>query len=365
MRETIADRVDLGIIRYANCWEDADILVEALRPRPGTRFVSIASAGDNSFALLAAGAEVVAADLSVPQLACVEIRRAAFRSLDYEPLLAFLGVRESTERLAVYEGLRPDLSESARAFWDGRRDQVSTGLIHGGKFEAYFKTFRTRVLPLTHSPRTILSLLEERDPEARRRFYEETWNNWRWRFLFRLFFSRRVMGWLGRDPQFFKYVEGSVADNILGKARKGMMELPTHANPYLTYITTGNFGAALPRYLRREHFAAIKAGLDRLTIHQGPIEQAASAHRGAAGFDGFNLSDIFEYLDLPTCRTIYATLLESARPGARLVYWNMMAPRRRPDELADRVTVLDDLARELHARDRAFFYSAFVVEEVR
>ena len=77
----LEDRVAFDLIRYANCWEDADILCEALRPHPGTRILSIASAGDNTLALLAEGAEVVAADLSIAQLACVELRRAAFRRL--------------------------------------------------------------------------------------------------------------------------------------------------------------------------------------------------------------------------------------------------------------------------------------------
>jgi S-adenosylmethionine:diacylglycerol 3-amino-3-carboxypropyl transferase len=39
-------------VRYANCWEDADILCEALQPQPGSRILSIASAGDNVLAVL-------------------------------------------------------------------------------------------------------------------------------------------------------------------------------------------------------------------------------------------------------------------------------------------------------------------------
>ncbi|MGV2481690.1 UNVERIFIED_CONTAM: DUF3419 family protein, partial [Salmonella enterica subsp. enterica serovar Weltevreden] len=41
--------VDFNLIRYANCWEDADILSEALDIPTGKRILSIASAGDNSF----------------------------------------------------------------------------------------------------------------------------------------------------------------------------------------------------------------------------------------------------------------------------------------------------------------------------
>ena len=44
---------------------------------------------------------------------------------------------------------------------------------------------------------------------------------------------------------------------------------------------------------------------------------------------------------------------------------NMLVPRKCPAELADRVTHLDTQSDELLERDLAFFYSAFVVEEVR
>jgi len=77
----IQDRARFDLVRYANVWEDAWILREALRPAPGRRMLSIASAGDNAFALLAAGAEVVAADLSPAQIALVDLKRAAIRRL--------------------------------------------------------------------------------------------------------------------------------------------------------------------------------------------------------------------------------------------------------------------------------------------
>ncbi len=180
--------------------------------------------------------------------------------------------------------------------------------------------------------------------------------------MFRLFFSRYVMGRLGRDPEFFRYVEGSVSDRILERARYALTELPTHDNPYLDYILFGKLRHALPRYLRPENFDHIRDGMTRLTLVEGTIEQAAALH-GDDGFEGFNLSDIFEYLDDQHCERIFQTLREKSRNGARIAYWNMLAPRRRPDSMAERIAPLEELSDELFARDRAFFYSRFVVEE--
>ena len=61
MESEIAAKADFTGVRYAQCWEDADILVEALDVQPDDVVLSIASAGDNALALLSRGpARVVA-----------------------------------------------------------------------------------------------------------------------------------------------------------------------------------------------------------------------------------------------------------------------------------------------------------------
>ena len=133
---------------------------------------------------------------------------------------------------------------------------------------------------------------------------------------------------------------------------------------FFHYILTGNFGDALPRYLRKEYYKPIRSGLDRLTLFQGSVENAA-AEQSAGGFDGYNLSDVFEYLDAETCSAMYGTLLQHANAGARFAYWNMLVPRRCGEDFPGHVTALGELSGRLHQRDMAFFYSAFILEEVR
>ena len=355
------DRVAWDTIRYASVWEDADVLCDALAPvGAGGRLLSIASAGDNALALLTLDPEeVVAVDLNPAQLACLELRVAAFRRLDDAELLPFLGITEDGQRPGRYARLRGDLSADARGFWDARPELVERGVVHVGRFERYLRTFRHWVLPMVHPESRLERLVAHRSPVEQRRFYQQEWDTTRWRFLFRLFFSRTVMGRLGRDPALFDHVSGDGAGAILGRTRYALSEIPTATNPYLVYIMTGSFRPdALPRYLRPEHREAIRGRLGRLSWRLGPAEDAPGP------FDGFNLSDIFEYMAPEEHERVYGELLARARPGARLVYWNMLAPRRRPEALADRVRELEELARELHARDRAWFYQALRVDEV-
>ncbi|MBI5691334.1 MAG: DUF3419 family protein [Verrucomicrobia bacterium] len=366
MSTEAAQRADFSRIRYAQVWEDADVLLAALDVRPEDTVVSIASAGDNALALLGAGAaRVVALDLNPAQLACLALRVAAYRELSHEGLLELLGSRPSDRRVELYRRCRPMLAPAVRDFWDARPVCIAAGVGGAGKFEDYFRLFRSRVLPLVHRRSTVAALLRGGDRAAREAFYRGQWDTWRWRLLFRVFFSRFVMGRLGRDPAFFKYVEGSVAERILGRTRHALTELNPAENPYLHWILTGTHGEALPWALRAENFERIRARLGRLEWHELTLE-AYLGRAGSAGarIDKFNLSDIFEYMSPENTAALLERLAAASRPGGRLAYWNMLAPRRRPEALAARLRPREDLAGPLFARDKAFFYSALVVEEV-
>ncbi len=361
MSENIDQRVALDLIRYSNVWEDADILCTALEPEPGKRILSIASGGDNAFALLAEGAEVVAVDLSPAQLAVMELKRAAFLGLSHDALLGFLGARPGEARNETYQLLESELSDQARAFWQAHPELIEQGVLQAGKFERFLRLFRRRLLPLIHSRKRISGMLQSASRDAREAYFERHWNNRRWRLLFRLFCSRLLVGRLGRDPEFFRYAQLSLADHMLGRVRHTLVELSTHDNPYLTHVLTGWFDPVLPRYLEVERFEAVREGLARLTLRQGRIDEVAAQ---APGFDGYNLSDIFEYLDPETGSQLYRRLLDAAHPGARLAYWNMIVPRRPAEGFPDRAAPLTTLSEQLHAQDRALFYRAFLVDEV-
>ena len=364
MQSEAARRADFSAIRYAQVWEDADVLLGGLAVQPGDRCLSIASAGDNVLALLTKQPSgVVALDLSPAQLACLDLRIAAYRALSHQELLELMGSRPSTRRLELYARCRRALDADARAFWDRRSGAIQCGIGGAGKFERYFAVFRHRVLPLVHRRATVLALLEPRTAAERRAFFDRHWNTARWRLLFRLFFSRAVMGRLGRDPEFFRYVERDVASAILERTTHALRELDPSDNPYVHWILTGTHGQALPCALRAEHFDTIRSGLDRVERHALSVEEYLD-RCDTGSFDRFNLSDLFEYVSMDHYRRVLESILRRSRRGARLAYWNMLASRRRPDCLADRLRPLDELARALHQSDRAFFYGAFRLEEV-
>ena len=361
MREHL-HKVDHGYIRYANCWEDADLLVEALDVREGQRVLSIASAGDNSFSLLMNGPELVlAVDINPVQLNLVELKKAAITALEHEEFLRFMGFRPSPDRLRMFPAVAAALPAASARYWEARKELVARGLIDKGKFENYFRLFRTRVLPLVHGRARIAELLREKTAAEQERFYDRRWNNWRWRLLFKVFFSRFVMGRLGRDPAFLAQVDVNVGEFIFQRAERHLRSTACQRNEFLEFIKTGAFERHLPHYARKENYDRIRRNVRRLVTFQGLAEDAFKEY---GGFQRFNLSNIFEYMPNAVFVQVTRDIVDHAEPGARLAYWNLMVPRRM-SAADDRLLVMEEVSVALSARDKGFFYRAMHVDEKR
>ena len=364
MSKGIEDRAKFDRIRYANCWEDPELLIEAFDIQPDSKCVSIASAGDNSLSLLTKNPQAVfAVDLSIPQIACCELKKFGIKHLDYETFLKLLGFKPCDNRTEIYKSVEEHLSLQSRYYFENNMQIIKNGIIHQGKFEHYFQLFATRIMPLVHNQKNLTELFLPKSIQAQKLFYDKTWNNWRFKALFKIFFNKFVMGRLGRDKEFFKYVDATmISKNIKARADKAMRDVPTWNNPYLNYILLNNFDYALPHFAKEENFNIIKNNIDALEIKTGTINEVAK--NSGVKFDCFNLSDIFEYMGTDLFTDISKQLLSVSNIGAKFCYWNMMVDRRVSEILPENFDYKEELSKSLYEKDKAFFYKNFITDEV-
>ncbi len=349
------DNVRHDYLRYANCWEDADVLLQALEVQKGDRVLSIASAGDNSLSMLCSDPQlVVAVDINPAQLHLVHLKIASFKALNYEEMLAFLGFKKSSRRLEIFQKLKVELPLECARYWEDRQESLQAGIIYQGKFERYFKIFRTKILPFIHSKAKIQTLFKTKSAQEQQEFCERTWFKWSWVFLFKLFFSRPVMGALGRDPKFLNEVEVRVSEFILSKAKRHLSSVHCQTNYFLQFILLGHFQSQVPHYARPENFELIKSRLDRLQVFQGLAEDAFQKY---PDFNKFNLSNIFEYMNPGLFREVSESMVEHCQPPARFAYWNLMVPRKM-HEVHQNLEADPDYGKGL-AEDCGFFYLDF------
>ena len=364
IKSEVEDYAKFDLIRYAQVWEDADILLEALKINEKDNVLSIASAGENALAILVKNPnKVYAIDLNSNQIACTELKKIAYKYLSYEECMQFIGVFECTNRIDIYNKIKEKLSLSTKKYFDENIEIIKKGIIHTGKFEKYFQIFGKKILPLIHNKKTRKELLKKKSKEERVKFYNSKWNNVRWNLLFRIFFSRTVMGKLGRDKAFFRYVNVNVAEHILERTKYAITELDTSENSYLHYIINGKYENVLPLAYRKENFEKIKNNIDKLTLLQESVE--TFIERDDIDYiSKYNLSDIFEYMDDNQMCKIFEKMYTKSKKGTIIAYWNMLADKR-ISKYFDTLEYKEKESYELLKKDKAFFYSKFIIEEIK
>jgi len=327
-------------IHYSQCWEDPRPSLNALEIGPEDDVLSIASGGDNSFALLLGRPRsLTVVDRNPAQLFLVELKIRAIEHLSHDELLGFVGIRPCPDKDRIYAFLRPRLSEAARGFWDKRPALVREGLLHIGKYERFFRAMRRYVLPLVHSPGTARAFLSCSTIEEQTAFYKEIWANRRWRTLFRLVFGKHLLGRLGRDRSFYRYVTiPDTGDHLYRRTSRSLAEWPIRENPYFVFFLAGNYRwpESYPLWLQKENFPALKERVGCLRLKHGSLENVIGAS-GPGAFSKFNLSNIFEYMSEEVYEITLRHLLRVSPSGGRLAFWTLFVPRPIPESLGGRI----------------------------
>ncbi len=353
-------------VLYAQCWEDPSIDRQALSIGPSDVVFSITSGGCNVLAFLIDDPQrIIALDINPHQGYVLDLKQAAFASLDYGEMLALLGASDSTRRRALYSAVRSRLGAPSRRFWDTHPQLIEDGLLHSGRYERYLRLLR-RWFGMLLGPSLAERMYTAPTAEARAQLFRTRWDTWRWHLLTNVLLSRIVMTRLF-DPAFFAQLEDSFSFGQRFRARveRAVLELPVDRNPYLSYALLGRFPTPqhLPLYLRPEYFETIRERVDRIEIVTGALDQYF-ATLPANAISKFNFTNVFEWMPARTFEDLLRETVRVARNGAVLTYRNLLVPRSRPIGLAPWIEPERALASALHARDLSFIYGAYVVERV-
>lgn len=364
----ILQRPVFGRLLFAQCWEDPRMDYEALQVQPQHTVLSVTSGGCNTLSLAALGpARVIAVDLNPTQSCLLELKIAGIRTLTHGEYLEFLGVRDSSARWELYHDVREALTPDARAYWDTQRPAIESGLLAAGRYERYLAAFR-KLLRVIEGHRNIERLLACGSLEEQRRFYEQTWDSFRWRLFFRVFFSRTVLGLGGLDPRFFSYVNGvaNFGEHFRKLTQHMLVDLPVRDNYFLAQIALGRYldERAMPPYLLAENFETLRQTVDRIEIVTAELGTVLK-DLPSSSVDAFNFSNVFEWVPPETFEAMLRETHRVARPGARLCYRNLLVRREHPRSLDHLFTPHDELAARLLYHDRSFVYSNFEVASVK
>jgi len=354
------------LINYSQCWEDPNLLKEALSVCLDDCVLSITSGGDNTLALLLDKPhKIVSIDLNISQNYLLELKRSSAKSLTYEEYLEFLGVTESKRRITLFEKVRVHLSPSSNVWWSNNKELLNVGVINCGRFEKFTVWFAKHILPFIHSKKTILKFLSINSIEEQRNFYRVTWDSKRWRFLFGLASNRIMLKRFARQNGMFTHSEGkTLADVYLKRLEKKLRSVLVKGNYYLHYSLTGRYGKDLPPYLQQDAYLFLKKNSESvLSINTSDLLSYLKT-TPANTFSKFNLSDIFEALSVSENDVLWGEIIRTAKNDAVVAYWNNLVHRTYPAQLSDHINTNEKQVTELRAKDRVFFYGSFHVNTI-
>lgn len=368
MRSQVRKRTVFERILFSTSWEDPAMDLEAFKIRQDQDVIlSITSGGDKILCLLVERPKkIIALDMSSTQTALLELKMAGIRGLDHGAYLELLGVRPSKRIRELYASVRGLLSPEGAGYWDTYQRILEKGVLTQGRFEKYFSLFRL-FLKWLEGNRRIRTFFTFDRLEDQRDFYFREWNSTPWKLFFKVFFSRPVLGALGLDKEFFKYVEEKdFARNFYAKAQHAFTDLPLRTNYFMAQILLGRYlnEEEVPAYLKKENFEILRENLSRIEIRLDEAERFFSTLPDNC-IDKFDFTNIFEWIDEATFERMLREAVRVATPGAVMTYRNTLVPRSHPPSLDHVIESDRALAKRLHFEDRSFFYSNFVVERVR
>jgi len=361
-------QVELANLLFGMSWEDPSSDRRALRIGHGDIVSTISSGGCNTLTLLLDDpARICAVDINASQSYLLELKIAAVRHLEHAELLAFLGLAPSENRLRVFRSLAADLTPQALAYWTSNADAVQKGVVHTGRYESFIGKF-IRFLSVVQGRKRIENLFRCESIEDQRAYFENVWNTFQWRLLFKLAFNKRMLARRGLTADYFKFDDGSssFAESFFRRSRHALCEIPIATNYFLAQYLRGRYwsGDAVPDYLRKENLPIVRDRLDRIEVI---TSDAQGWFRKQADFsiDAFSLSNICELMSPDEAGRMFAEVARIARSGARICFRNLIVPRSVPEELSAKIELQEELSRELLAHDRSFVYSRVHAYAVR
>ena len=353
-----------SLIRYSQVWEDASILCEGLDIQSDDHVLSIGSAGCNAFALLIAGAKsVVAVDLNPAQIALIHLKKQSIQKHSLQEYRSLVGVSKEHNAVELYRSIRESLPKFAQIFWDSNLSLLEFGVIHVGKLDRYFSMFQEQFIKKMVPKEELEIFLQSTDLGEQETFFRTYFSHPKFVQAFKHYTGKEMIASSGRDPAQFAFVtQENTGDYFYDRFAYTCTKIPAKDNFYVHYLLDGNYKTLYPPQYNENHYTLLKSRIEDLEIrHEGIVDTIAAYPVGH--FSKANLSDLFEYLSEEDTQSLLSLLVENMRSKGRLAYWNLLVPRSAQQNIP--VTSLDEIASNLHNKDRCFFYSRFILEEIQ
>lgn len=363
---------------YPQIWEDPRADLEALQLTPQSRVMTIASGGCNALSYLIDNpSRIYAVDLNATHVALVNLKIAAARYLPtHATYVRFFGDASDHRNTHLYDDLiAPHLDATSRAYWEGRDvtgrrriTRFARGFYRYGLLGKFIGTGHWLARLLGADPSRIAQATSL--DEQRRIFATEL----------APLFDRPIVRWLtsNRASLFGLGIPPAQYDALCENGARAMHDVLRERTERLAtaHPLTDNYfawqafarrydthdTASLPPYLQGEHFMALKARVNRVTVlQQNMIDFLAG--EPSQSLDRYVLLDAQDWMDDATLNALWREVTRTARADARVIFRtagrDTILPGRVDGGLLEHWNYDRDTSARVFAKDRSAIYGGF------
>lgn len=339
-------------LNFASSNEDGQTELTVLAE--SKHIVCLTGSGTRPLDMLLTGADkIYAIDINPMQNALLELKIAAFKTLNYAELLAYLGLGNCSDRMVLHARVEGQLTPELRNYWQQYIKLIRAGIWYAGLWEKVLRMgargvrlIRGRAVNALFAAAT----LEEQQDIWQRRFDDRIWRA-SIRILGRRWVWTRIIGEPGGG---FLPPPGEVEARLAGAFSDAAGLFFFRDSDFASLILRGHHvvSEALPLHLQHQNFENIRDSLSRIQIVDGGLTDLSRL--GISGVDGFSLSDFGSYCDQAAYTACWQGVLDAAAPKARFCERVFMNPLPHP---FPQIHVNERVSKQLTRNDRAIIYN--------
>lgn len=373
---------------YNTCWEDPRLDHVALDIGPNDNVLVITSAGCNALDYaLASPNHVYAVDMNPRQNALLELKMSAIRHLDFETFFKMFGVGRLPGVKEIYRSkLRNGMDAWSQSFWDKKikwfDNRRKTFYFRGtsGTFARMMKIYTDKVIKVRPH---LDAILNADSVETQKEIYETKLKDKFWSGIVKFTLNRdSTMSMLGVPKAQRRQIEqtysGGLIEFIQDCMESVFVRLPMKDNYFWRVYMNGQYSKdCCPNYLQEENFQRLKDGLvDKISTHTDSVQGFLEKHNGQ--ISRYVLLDHMDWLSdhfFPLLESEWQAIVDRAAAGTRIIWRSgglrtdfidqvQISVDGRLQPIRDMLQYDDELAAELHPKDRVHTYGSFYIADL-
>jgi S-adenosylmethionine-diacylglycerol 3-amino-3-carboxypropyl transferase len=342
-------------INYSASNEDSESERKALMINENDVVLCITGSGARSLDLLVdSPLKIISIDLNKAQNLLLELKMAAFKSLDYDEFTAFIGLNPSTERLETYQKLLPFLSEEADKYWQKNSKLIEKGVLYCGTWERFLAVMQK--LSIVRKS-LVERLMNAQNLEEQQLIWQKEWDNWLWRGYLKIISNRFLWVNIIREPG-AKIIDKDFEVYQYMKQRMDFMAMTflMKTNHYANLIFKSRYteNCILPHHLRAENFDLIKKNFDKIEIITASMTDFLPTVENQ--ITAFSLSDFSSYAPKDAYINIWEGIIKAAKNNAKFCERQFLV-KRNPEKISMAIKRDLVLENELNLTDEAAIYT--------